>query len=281
MPRLPSDGVELAYEEAGDGPAIVFTHEMASDRRQWRGQLAALSGAFRCIAYDARGYPPSGVPEDDEAYVHQRFVDDIGAVQRHLGLERSLLVGSSMGAYAALLFALQNPGRAAGVVAAGVGSGSPPDEIAGFRADMAALSDLYLAQGAEAGAEQIAQGANRQALRRNHPDRWGPFMADLRGHCARGMARVCRNYQGRRPSLRDFAEGFARMATPVLVIVGEEDAPCLETSRWLADVIPNAALRVFPGCGHVPNIEAPEAFDRAVVGFATAAVAGLPTNKDL
>ena len=267
MPHAPSDGADLFYEEAGQGPAIIFAHEMASDRRQWRVQIEALSGIFRCIAYDARGYPPSGVPDDDEAYVHQRFVDDIGAIQRHLGLERSWLVGSSMGAYAALLFALQNPGRVQGVVAAGVGSGSPPAEIAGFRADMAALSVLYLQQGAVAAAGQIATGPNRQPLRRDHPDRWAAFLEDLRGHSAQGMARVSRNYQGRRPSLYDFTEAFAALRTPVLVLLGEEDAPCAATSRFLAATIPGAELQLFPGAGHVPNIEAPEGFNSALVRF--------------
>ena len=267
MPYAPSDGAGLFYEEAGSGPAIIFAHEMASDRRQWRGQVAALSGAFRCIAYDARGYPPSGVPDADDAYLHQRFVDDIGAIQRRLGLERSYVVGSSMGAYAALLFALQNPGRVQGVVAAGVGSGSPAGEIASFRADMAALSEVYLRQGAGAAADQIAAAPNRQPLRRNHPDRWAAFLEDLRGHAAQGMARVCRNYQGRRPSLYDFADAFADMRTPLRVIVGEEDAPCLETSRFLAATIPDAELELFPGVGHAPNLEAPEAFNEALRCF--------------
>ncbi len=280
MPYAPSDGADLFYEEAGSGPAIIFAHEMASDRRQWRAQVAALSGAFRCIAYDARGYPPSGVPDADDAYVHQRFVDDIGAIQRHLGLQRSWLVGSSMGAYAALLFALQNPGRVRGVVAAGVGSGSPVGEIAGFRADMAALSELYLQQGAGAAAEQIASGPNRQPLRRDHPDRWAAFLDDLRGHSAQGMARVCRNYQGRRPSLFDFTGAFAAMRTPVLVILGEEDGPCVETSRFLAAAIPGAKLQLFPGTGHAPNLEAPEAFNTALLRFVDRAGDASPGPPD-
>jgi pimeloyl-ACP methyl ester carboxylesterase len=267
MPFARSGDVKLDYDETGQGPPIIFAHELASDRRQWRLQVAALSGAFRCIAYDARGYPPSDVPEADDAYGYQRFVDDIGALQDHLGLERCHLVGSSMGAYAALMFALQNPGRVQGVAACGVGSGSPAGEIAAFRAEMAALSDLYLKQGAAAGAEQIAAGANRQPLRRDHPDRWAVFLDDLRGHSAPGMARVCRNYQGRRPSLYDFADAFARMRMPVLVVVGEEDSPCLETSRFLAATIPGAELQLFPEAGHTPNIEAPETFNHVLHQF--------------
>jgi len=267
MPFADSDGVRLYYEEAGDGPAVVFAHELASDLRQWRGQVSVLSRRFRCIAYNARGYPPSDVPKVDNAYDHLRFVADIGAIQRHLGLEQSYLVGWSMGAYAALLFALQTPGRVKGLVLSGVGSGSPPAEIDGFRADMAALSALYRERGAEAGAEHIAAGPNRQPLRLRHPRRWAEWRSDLRGHSAPGMARVCRNYQGRRPSLYDFADGLARLEVPTLLILGDQDAPCAEASQFLADAIPGAEIQLFPAAGHAPNLEDAPRFNRAVGAF--------------
>ena len=266
MPYADSDGVRLCYEEVGRGPPIVFAHELASDLRQWRAQIEHFRGRFRCIAYNARGYPPSDVPDDDAAYVHDRFVRDIGAVFRSTGLERAYLVGWSMGAYAALLYALEHADQIRGVVAAGVGSGSPAAEIEGFRADMRALADVYDTEGSAAGAERIAEGANRQALKRTRPA-WEAWLGDLAGHSAQGMARVCRNYQGRRHSLWDFEAGFSRLAVPVLLIVGDEDAPCLDTSRWLSAVIPNAELVISPQTGHAPNLEHPAAFNRAVEGF--------------
>ena len=92
-------------------------------------------------------------------------------------------------------------------------------------------------------------------------------MADLAGHSAKGMARVSLNYQARRPSLMDFAEAFSRSPVPTLLIVGEEDAPCVETSRWLGSIIPNAELVTLPGAGHAPNMEDPDGFNRAVEAF--------------
>jgi pimeloyl-ACP methyl ester carboxylesterase len=267
MPYADSDGVRLHYEAAGSGPSIIFAHELASDMRQWRTQMEHFSGRFRCVAYDARGYPPSDVPDDDASYGYDRFVADIGAVRRDCGLDDVFLVGWSMGAYASLLYALENPDHVKGVVAAGVGSGSPMPEIDGWRADMRALADAYETGGARAGAELIAAGANRQPLRRAHPEAWADFYKDLQSHSAAGMARVCRNYQGRRPSLMEFEARFRSMEAPVLLIVGDEDAACLATTRWLAEVIPGAGLLVMPGVGHCPNLEAPEAFNRAVEAF--------------
>jgi len=252
---------------------MVFAHELASDLAQWSGQMARFSDRFRCIAYDARGYPPSDMPAGDADYEWPRFVDDIEAMFDGMALQKAWLVGWSMGAYAALHFALRHPGRLEGLVVVGVGSGSPVDEIEGFRADMADLARLYRQEGSEAAAERIASGANRQPLKRNNPEAWTAWRDALRRRPAEAMARVCANYQGRRPSLLDFEGELSRLKVPVLILIGEEDAPCLGISRALARTIPGAKLRVFPKVGHAPNLEASEAFDREVEAF-TRAVSG-------
>src|SRR5688572_27776101 len=81
MPMLTTDdGVGLFYEEAGAGTPIVFVHEFAGDHRSWEPQVRHFSRRYRCIAYNARGYPPSQVPEDVERYSQPRARDDIRAV---------------------------------------------------------------------------------------------------------------------------------------------------------------------------------------------------------
>jgi hypothetical protein len=73
MPELAADdGVKLHYEEAGSGSPIVFVHEFAGDARSWEPQLRHFSRRYRCIAHNARGYPPSDVPEDVERYSQAR-----------------------------------------------------------------------------------------------------------------------------------------------------------------------------------------------------------------
>src|SRR5688572_2362470 len=69
MPQITTDdGVKLHYEEAGSGTPVVFVHEFAGDLRSWDPQLSHFSRRYRCIAYNARGYPPSDVPESFERY---------------------------------------------------------------------------------------------------------------------------------------------------------------------------------------------------------------------
>ena len=88
MPHITTDdGVKLYYEEAGAGLPIVFVHEFAGDARSYESQLRYFSRRYRCIAFNARGYPPSDVPEDPEKYSQARARDDIRAVVTALGLD--------------------------------------------------------------------------------------------------------------------------------------------------------------------------------------------------
>src|SRR6202022_3176945 len=123
MPHLTTDdGVKLYYEETGGGIPIVFVHEFAGDYRAWEPQVRYFSRAYRCITYNARGYPPSDVPEDAALYGWEFSVDDIAAVMRGLAIERAHVVGLSMGGYAALQFGLRYPEKISAIVAAAVGS---------------------------------------------------------------------------------------------------------------------------------------------------------------
>src|SRR5271169_5238966 len=69
MPHVTTDdGVKLYYEEAGEGVPIVFVHEFAGDYRSYEPQMRYFSRRYRCVAYNARGYPPSDVPDEPERY---------------------------------------------------------------------------------------------------------------------------------------------------------------------------------------------------------------------
>ena len=114
MPTLRTDdGVSLYYEEAGSGMPIVFVHEFAGDHRSWEPQLRHFARTHRCIAYNARGYPPSDVPDGPERYGQARQRDDIVAVLDALQIRAAHIVGCSMGAFATLHFGLQHATSAA------------------------------------------------------------------------------------------------------------------------------------------------------------------------
>src|SRR5216683_7247757 len=122
MPYVDAYGAKLYFEECGHGYPIIFIHEFASDIRVLETQLRHFSRDYRCIDYNARGYPPSDVPEDFASYGWEFAVDDIAAVMRGFKIERAHLVGLSMGGNAALQFGLRYPEKASAIVAASVGA---------------------------------------------------------------------------------------------------------------------------------------------------------------
>ena len=98
MPHLTTDdGVKLFYEEVGSGIPLVFVHEFAGDYRSWESQLRYFGRRYRCIAYNARGFTPSDVPEDVEKYSQERARDDLKSVLDALKIDKAHIVGLSMG----------------------------------------------------------------------------------------------------------------------------------------------------------------------------------------
>jgi len=267
MPYAENDGVKLYYEEAGTGTPIVFLHEFAADLRSWETQLRTFSRSNRCVAVNARGYPPSDVPKDPAAYGYEMFVDDVRAVLDHLGEESAYVVGLSMGAYAAAHFGLRHRARALGLVLASGGAGSPKAEQAQFRAQCDALAERLPREGFKAVAPMLSLSATRVHLQNKDPRGWAEFNGHLEEHSAEGSALTVRNYQGGRPSLFDFETELSRLDVPVLLAVGDEDEPCIEVNLFLKRTIPTAGLWMVPRTGHGINLEEPAAFNAALAGF--------------
>jgi pimeloyl-ACP methyl ester carboxylesterase len=267
MATIEAGGINLHVEDTGSGRPIVFVHEFAADCRGWEPQIRYFSRAYRCIAYNARGYPPSDVPEDAALYGWEFSANDIAAVMQALGIERAHVVGLSMGAYAALQFGLRFPEKADAIVAAGVGSGSPPSARAGWKEQSTALARGFIERGMAAMAQEIATLPNRAQLKCKNPRGWLEFVDHLSQQSPRGMTNTMARYLALRPSLHDFRDQFSRMTIPVLLAVGDEDEPCIETNLMLKSALPNAGLWICPNAGHAINLEEPAAFNAQAAEF--------------
>jgi pimeloyl-ACP methyl ester carboxylesterase len=274
-----SDGINLYYEEAGSGAPLIFVHEFAGDHRSWEPQMRYFSRRYRCIAYNARGYPPSDVPEDPARYSQERARDDVIAVLDHLGIDRAHVVGLSMGGFATLHVGLAHPHRARSLVIAGCGYGAQPGDEDRFRAECAAAAAGFEAEGAPA-FRKYAAGPTRMRFRAKNPRAWQEFADQLAAHSPRGAALTLRGVQMRRPMLYQLDGGMKQIAVPTLVVTGDEDDPCLEASLLLKRSIPTAGLVVLPRAGHTINIEDPEAFNAAVAEFLAAVDAGRWEPRD-
>ena len=265
-----ANGVKLYFEETGAGDPLLFVHEFAGDHRSWEQQVRFFSRRYRCIAGNARGYPPSDIPSDPAAYDQARQADDIAAILDHLEIERAHVVGLSMGAFATLHFGLRHRDRARSLVLGGIGSGAPKGAVrAAFQSDSLEAADALDQHGWEKVAPGVASGPTRVQLRDKDRRGWEAFVRHLSEHSAEGSANTLRGYQAERPSLYDLENEIRRMEMPVLIAVGDEDDPCLDASLWLKRILPTAGLWVLPRSGHCINLEEPAAFNAAVLDFLT------------
>ena len=277
MPTADVGGVKLDYEEAGQGTPLLFVHEFAGDGQSWRPQVRFFSRRYRTITFNARGYPPSDVPEDPRAYSQRQAVDDVRGVLDHLGISRAHVCGLSMGGYATLHFGLDHPARALSLVVAGAGYGS--DDPARHRAECEVVARRFETEGMEAAGDVYSRGSTRVQFMEKDPLGWQEFHDRLTAGSARGHALTLRGVQMTRPSVYDLGERLERLAVPTLVVTGDEDAPCLEPALYLKRKIRTAGLVVLPRSGHTINLEEPGAFNRAVLDFLTAVDAGRWTPR--
>jgi pimeloyl-ACP methyl ester carboxylesterase len=281
MPTLTTDdGVKLFYEEAGAGTPVLFVHEFAGDYRSWEPQLRHFSRRYRCIAYNARGYPPSEVPEDWERYSQARARDDIRAVLDALDIPRAHIVGLSMGAFATLHFGISYSRRALSLVVAGGGYGSHPGHYRKFQDDSKVNAAFLQREGMQKFAATYGHGPTRVQFQNKDARGFAEYIGQLAGHSALGSANTLLGTQVRRPSLYDLTDEMARIDVPVLVMAGDEEEPCLEACLLMKRAIPSAGLVVLPQSGHAINLEEPALFNRFLESFFHQVEAGRWRERD-
>jgi pimeloyl-ACP methyl ester carboxylesterase len=268
MPYLKTtDDVNLYYEEAGEGTPIVFVHEFGGDLRSWEPQMRYFSRRYRCIAFAARGYAPSDVPDDIEQYSQSIAARDIRDVLDALKIDRAHVVGLSMGGFATLHFGLDYPERARSLVVAGAGYGAEKEFEAYFREVSMEVARQFEAQGAAQFAKTYSLAASRIAFQVKDPRGWLEFATMLGEHSARGSALTMRGVQARRPSIYDLEARLEAMTVPTLVVVGDEDDHCLQPGIFLKRTVPASGLVVMPKTGHTLNLEEPALFNQHVAEF--------------
>lgn len=272
MPRVALNGVELYYEETGDGPPVVFCHEFAGDYRSWDPQVRAFGRSYRCITFTYRGFPPSSVPNDPEAYSQDLLIEDLRALLDHLGIEQAHLVGFSMGGSVVLNFALKYPRRCRTIVIVGAGSGTT--NRARFEQDIEHTVALLGERGIDSFAETYAEGPTRQPFKRKDRHGWQVFKRQLADHSPIGQALIMLGVLRRRPTIFQLEERLHDLDVPTLIVIGDEDEPCVDPAVFLKRHLLSAGLLVLPQSGHAVNLEEPALFNAAVLEFFRLAEAG-------
>jgi pimeloyl-ACP methyl ester carboxylesterase len=270
MPSIRVNGINLHYLEAGEGTPLVFVHEFAGEAWSWHPQLRFFARRYRAIAYNARGYPPSDVPEDPAAYSQVQAAEDIRGVLDALGLARAHVCGLSMGGYATLHFGLRHPDRALSLVVAGAGYGSVAADRERFKQDVLVMVRRFREEGMAGATDVYTRGPARVQFMDKDPVGWREFRDMFAAQSALGHALTMQGVQLARPSVYELADDLDKLEVPTLIMTGDEDEPCLEPALFLKRRIRSAGLVVLPKAGHTINLEDPEAFNRAVLDFLTA-----------
>jgi pimeloyl-ACP methyl ester carboxylesterase len=271
MPSARVNDVGLYYEEAGAGFPLIFSHEFAGDYRSWESQVRFFSRRYRVITWNYRGYPPSEVPDDPQAYSEEQLVEDLHGLLSQLGIQQAHIAGLSMGGAVALKLGIAHPEICRSLVIAGTGTGSHNREQ--FVRETNTIADRFERE-PEAAFDSYARGPTRVQLLRKDPRGWQEFVAQLKEHSPRGSAFTFRGVQIKRKTIYEVESQLGQVTAPALIMVGDEDEPCLEPSLFMKRRLPNAGLVVFPKSGHTINLEEPDLFNRAVLDFLTAAEQG-------
>jgi 3-oxoadipate enol-lactonase len=268
-----SDGLRIAYSEAGSGPAIIFLHGVGATKACWQPQLASLSERFRCIALDYRGYGQSQAPPqeslapsatDSRSISRSSFARDACAVLDAAGIDAAHICGCSLGGRVALELYASRPARVRSLALVDTFAFYPDgDESVNER--IKTLDGLGIEEFARTRAPGVLKpGAPTSLVESVRSD-----MASIPLAVYKASTRA--TWSG------DYRPLLPRVSAPAEVFWGEFDttiAP-LALSEELAQGIPTCSgvVRV-PHAGHLANLDNPEFFDLGLEAFIDSVEAG-------
>jgi pimeloyl-ACP methyl ester carboxylesterase len=249
--------------EAGSGPAVVLLHAFPLNASMWSAQREALSASYRVLCPDQRGFGGSQLGHDDPSL--DEVADDVAAMLDARKVETCVLGGLSMGGYVAMAFARRHPDRLRGLVLADTKASADTPEAA---ANRRRIADEVI----EAGhARQLVDEVLPKLLGATTKEQRPLVQGRVKALVERAPQYAVAWAQRAMADRPDSVETLRGVGVPALVVVGEEDelSPPAD-ARVMADALPDARLVTIPGAGHLTNVEAPEAFNAALLEFLAA-----------
>lgn len=256
MPYLAANSVELYYEVHGSGFPLVLTHGSSWDHRQWQPQVAAFAPDFQVVVWDVRGHgrsslPPGPVDAND-------FSRDLVALLDHLGLERAVLCGLSLGGHVSLRTAARFPDRVAALVLIGTPCTNSFDWYERLLMPVNRFSQRFVPM-------RLAARLQAQALGKYNPQ-VRPYITEVVAQMP--LERWVRlwNAISRMESRAD----LARVVCPTLLLEGDDDWMTHRQQAYLAAQIRGAVHQIIPRAGHATSLDNPQAVNQAIRAFVQA-----------
>lgn len=254
--------MEKMYYEVheGNGPYLLLIHGMLSSRAQWKRNLAALARETRPVVMELWGHGRSPSPDDPALYTPEAMVEQVERVRRELGAGQWFVCGQSFGATVTLRYSLLYPDRVRGQIFTNSTSAlATKDKVKDLYADVHKLAGNLAKNGQE--------GLRRMRIHPIHAKRLPPgaqaeLLADADLLNPAGIANL---FKITSPNA-SVAEAVHETAIPTLLVVGEQEERFMPHRQYAERHIPGLEVAGIDG-GHAANIEAPEAFNAAVLDF--------------
>jgi len=240
-------GVRIAFEDHGQGCALLLTHGYGATLRMWEPQIRGLADRRRVIVWDLRGHGASDSPEDAAAYSEAASVDDMAAILDACGVESAVVGGLSLGGYLSLAFHLAYPKRVRALALFDTGPGYRNEE---GRKRWNVMAEGYARALEQRGLAALGVGTEVHASEHRSPH--GLALA------ARGILTQCDSR---------VIDALPSIQPPTLVLWGERDEAFVKPGEYMAAKIPGARRVVVPGAGHAANLDRPDEFNAALVQF--------------
>jgi pimeloyl-ACP methyl ester carboxylesterase len=259
MPKITSGSASLFYEDVGTGPAVLFSHSWYCDGRQWPQVPAVAEAGYRVLNLDNRGHGRSGPHR--QRFAMWDLADDLVAVLDDAGAEDAVLVGLSVGGFAAVRAALRYQSRVRALVLADTAAGRAAWR---GRIQVAALGRVSLTPARRLVMDTVVNQLFGPTARREQPQLVAEWRQRFLDQDTASMLVAIQSIMAR----DDVTSRLGEISAPTLVIVGEEDRdPGVLASASLAARIPGAHITVLPDTGHLAALEQPDAFESALLGF--------------
>lgn len=251
----------MGWLESGEGWPVVLLHAFPLRAEMWRAQLESAPQGWRFVAPDLRGFA-AGPPLDRDMTVDE-YARDVIALMDALEIDRAAIGGLSMGGYITFALFRQAPARFTAMVLADTRPQADTPAGREARLQMRALV-----------AEQGARGVARQMLPKLLSSDAPPdTIATVRDWIESADPRAIDAAIGALMERPDSTPDLARIGVPALVLVGEADALTpVADSEAMQRALARSRLVVFPGAGHLSNVEQPAAFSRALADFLASAL---------
>ncbi|MCL4543889.1 MAG: 2-succinyl-6-hydroxy-2,4-cyclohexadiene-1-carboxylate synthase [Chloroflexi bacterium] len=266
MARYRVNDIELTVEQLGAGPPVMLLHGFTHSSRTWGPLRERLAGSFTVIAVDLIGHGESATPDSLRHYALEQCADDLAALLTVLGMERTGVLGYSMGGRVALQLALRHREHCTALLLESTSPGIE-DEVArqARREADAALAARIEQIGVEAFLQEWEALPLFAGLRRVPPALSEQLHSLRLRNSAKGLASSLRGMGTGRQ--RPLWSQLPDLAVPVLVIAGQDDGKYCEIGLRMTSFLPCARSVIVPESGHTVHLEADEPFIELALGF--------------